>query len=67
MEKSSKFHWSFEVPFYLHSTPQGENEDLLLFVVPKTHQTAALHMDAIEYAGHQGCDHTLSILQEHFW
>ena len=22
---------------YLHSTPKGENEDLLLFVVPKTH------------------------------
>ena len=51
---------------YLHSTPKGENEDLLLFMVPKTHQTAALngcHRDA----GHQGCDHTLSLLQECFW
>ena len=50
---------------YLCSNPKGENEDLLLFVVPKMHQTAALnrcHWDA----GHQGCDHTLSILQEHF-
>ena len=50
---------------YLHSTPKGENEDLLLFVVPKTHQTAALnrcHWDA----GHHGCDHTLSLLQECF-
>ena len=28
---------------YLHSTPKGENEDLLLFVVPKVHQTAALN------------------------
>ena len=28
---------------YLHSTPKGENEDLLLFVVPKTHQTATLN------------------------
>ena len=28
---------------YLHSTPKGENEDLLLFVVPKTHRTAALN------------------------
>ena len=28
---------------YLHSTPKGENEDLLLFVVPKMHQTAALN------------------------
>ena len=51
---------------YLHSTPKGENEDLLLFVVPKGHQTAALngcHQDA----GHQGHDHTLSLLQECFW
>ena len=51
---------------YLRSTPKGENEDLLLFVVPKTHQTAApngCHQDA----GHQGCDHTLSLLQECFW
>ena len=28
---------------YLHSTPKGENEDLLLFVVPKVHQTATLN------------------------
>ena len=38
---------------YLHSTPKGENEDLLLFVVPKAHRTATLngcHWDA----GHQG-------------
>ena len=52
--------------FLLHSTPKGENEDLLLFVVPKVHRTTTLngcHWDA----GHQGCDHTLSLLQEHFW
>ena len=51
---------------YLHSTPKGENEDLLLFMVPKVHQTAALngcHRDA----RHQGHDHTLSLLQECFW
>ena len=51
---------------YLHSTPKGKDEDLLLFVVLKTHQTAALngcHQDA----GQQGHDHTLSLLQEHFW
>ena len=51
---------------YLHSMPKGENEDLLLFVLPKAHWTAALngcHQDA----GHQGCDHTLSLPQEHFW
>ena len=51
---------------YLFSTPKWENEDLLLFVVLKTHQTANLngcHQDA----GHQGCYHTLSLLQECFW
>ena len=50
----------------LCSTPKGENEDLLLFVVPKVHRTATLnrcHQDA----GHQGCDHTLSLLQECIW
>ena len=51
---------------YLCSTPKGENEDLLLFMVPKTHQTAApngCHRDT----GHQGHDCTLSLLQECFW
>ena len=51
---------------YLHSTPKGENEDLMLFMVPKMHQTVTLngcHQDA----GHQGHDHTLSLLQECFW
>ena len=50
---------------YLCSTSKGEDEDLLLFVVPKTHRMAALngcHRDA----GHQGQDCTLSLLQEHF-
>ena len=52
--------------FYLCSTPKGENEDLLLFIVPKAHLTAALngcHQDA----GHQGCDLKLLLLQEHLW
>ena len=51
---------------YLCSTPKGENEDLLLIVVLKMHQTATqngCHRDA----GHQGHDHTLSLLQECFW
>ena len=46
--------------------PKGKNEDLLLFVVLKAHWTATLngcHRDA----GHQGSEHTLSLLQEHFW
>ena len=45
---------------------KGEDEDLLLFMVPKVHWTAALngcHWDA----GCQGHDHTLSLLQECFW
>ena len=56
----------FEVPFTYALSPKGENGDLLLFMVPKMHQTAALngsHRDA----GQQGHDHTLSLLQEHFW
>ena len=51
---------------YLCSMPKGDNEDLPLFVVLKEHWTATLnwcHWDA----GHQGCDHTLSLLQECFW
>ena len=51
---------------YLHSMPKGENEDLLLFMVPKAHLIATLngcHWDA----GHQGHDHTLSLLQGCFW
>ena len=46
--------------------PKGENEDLLLFMVPRMHRVTALngcHQDA----GYQGHDHTLSLLQEHFW
>ena len=57
---------SLQGTLYLCSTPKGEDEDLLLFMVPKAHQTAALngcHQDA----GHQGCVHTLSLLQESFW
>ena len=50
---------------YLRSMPKGENEDLLLFVVPKAHQTAALN-GCHQGARHQGCDHTLYLLQEHF-
>ena len=56
----------FEVPFTYAHPLKGENEDLLLFVVPKMHQTATLngcHRDA----RHQGCDCTLSLLQERFW
>ena len=51
---------------YLHSMPKGDAKDLLLIVVPRAHCVTTLngcHRDV----GHQGCDHTLSLLQEHFW
>ena len=51
---------------YQHSMPKVANENLLLFMVPKVYQVAALnqcHQDA----GHRSHDCTLSLLQEHFW
>ena len=48
------------------SMPKVENKDLLLFVVPKTHQVTTLNR-CHRGTGHQGHDHTLSLLQEHFW
>ena len=57
---------SLQGTLYLCSTPKGEDKDLLLFMVPKAHWTATIngcHWDA----SHQGCDRTLSFLQEHFW
>ena len=51
---------------YLCSTPKGETEDLLLFVVPKAHCVATLHRYHRD-AGHQGHNCTLSLLLEHFW
>ena len=50
---------------YLHSMPKGETEDLV-FMVPRAHCVTVLnrcHRDV----GHQGCDHTLSLLREHLW
>ena len=65
MEELPKLHGSPRCPLSAHHG-QRENEDLLLFIVPKAHWTATLngcHQDG----GHQGHDHTLSLLQEHFW
>ena len=56
----------YQGALYLCSMPKGENEDLLLFVVPEVHWVTALngcHRDA----GHQGHDLTLSLLQECLW
>ena len=66
MEELPELHFPLRYPLLMHSTPKGENEDLLLFVVPKVYRTATLnrcHQDA----GHQGHHCTLSLLQEHFW
>ena len=50
---------------YLHSMPEGETKDLL-FMVPKAHHVTTLN-GCQQDAGHQGCNHTLSLLREHFW
>ena len=47
-------------------TPKGESWDVMLFMVPRVHWVATLngyHQDV----GHQGHDHTMSLLQECFW
>ena len=51
---------------HLCSMSKGETEDLLLFVVPKANGVTAL-IGCYRDGGHQGHDHTLSLLQEHFW
>ena len=65
VEKPPEFQYPPRYPLLmLH--PKGENEDLLFFIVPKANWTATLngcHHDA----GHQGHNHTLSLLQECFW
>ena len=73
MSKDSQMVWrncqnftSLQGTLYLCSTPKEEDEDLLLFIVPRTHPIATLngcHWDT----RHQGRDCTLSLLQEHFW
>ena len=49
---------------YVNTTPKGKTEGLLAFVVPSTHQCAALngmHQDA----RHQGQQRMLTLIQEH--
>ena len=51
---------------YVNTIPKGETKVLLAFVVPFTHQHAALngvHQDA----GHQGQQRMLALTQQHFW
>ena len=50
----------------MSTTPKGEMEGVLAFLVPSSQCTAALngiHHDA----GHQGQQRTLALAQEHFW
>ena len=51
---------------YMSTTPKGEMEGVLAFLVPSGQCTTALsgiHHDA----GHQGQQRTLALAQEHFW
>ena len=51
---------------YMSTTPKGEMEGVLAFLVPSSQYTAALssvHHDA----GHQDQQRTLALAQEHFW
>ena len=65
MEKLSKFHYPPRHPLPVLHPKRGEWESVTLHGAENA-LTAAMngcHWDA----GHQGCDHTLSLLQECFW
>ena len=51
---------------YLKVMPKRSNEDVLVFVVPGLKRQAAID-GCHRYLGHQGRDHTLSLLRERFW
>ena len=51
---------------YLRVMPKRSNEDVLAFVVPGLKRQAAID-GCHRYLGHQGRDHTLSLLRERFW
>ena len=51
---------------YLRVTPKRSNEDVLVFVVPGLKRQTAI-TGCHQYLGHQGRDHTLSLLRERFW
>ena len=51
---------------YLQATPTNSHDSALVFVVPTKDQQAAI--DGCHHsAGHQGQDHTLSLMKECFW
>ena len=51
---------------YLRVTPKRSNEDVLAFMVLGLKQQVAIDGCHL-YLGHQGRDHTLSLLRERFW
>ena len=51
---------------YLKTMPSHSNEDVLAFMVP-THKRQAAIDGCHRYTGHQGRDHTLSLIKEQFW
>ena len=51
---------------YLKVMPKRSNKDVLVFVVPGLKWQAAID-GCHHYLGHQGRDHTLSLLRERFW
>ena len=51
---------------YLKVMPKRSNEDVLVFVVPGLKRQAVID-GCHHYLGHQGRDHTLSLLRERFW
>ena len=51
---------------YLRVTPKRSNEDVLAFMVLGLKRQAAID-GCHRYLGHQGRDHTLSLLRERFW
>ena len=65
LRELAEFHYSSRALIPALNT-QSWDQNLPLFVVSRAHHVATLngcHRDV----GHQGHDHTLSILQEHFW
>ena len=51
---------------YLRTTPSRSQEEVLVFVMP-THKKRAAIDGCHRFAGHQGRDHTVSLIKERFW
>ena len=51
---------------YLQATLANSQDTALVFVIPTADRQAAID-SCHRSAGHQGCDHTLSLMKERFW